>query len=290
VTGTNRYHRIEPDESRTSRLRRRQESGKAFQPKHPGLDFDTEVRTAAVYIGVTTVIAAALAVLVVFDIISPVSDTRAILSFGLGLIAACALASSITFLINLRHLILLVSLGAVIVTAVAIATGLDSLESVSKIVFGAATGLWISLMLTSVGQVLLISVLIIVVDFYSVFLGPTKKMVESGSQWVDHLTIGLPTLGVDAVSRLGISDIIFFSLFIGCTLTFRLRRLLSAMAMTASFVGTMAVGVTLDQGVPALPLLSIFFLLANADLLYRRFLKEPDEQSAGQGNESDHLN
>jgi hypothetical protein len=33
--------------------------------------------------------------------------------------------------------------------------------------------------------------------------------------------------------------------------------------------------------VPALPLLSIFFLLANADRLYRRYLKEPDEDAAG---------
>ena len=39
----------------------------------------------------------------------------------------------------------------------------------------------------------------------------------------------------------------------------------------------MIVGVSLEMGVPALPLLSISFLLANADLLYRRFLEEPDE-------------
>lgn len=281
MTGTNRSRRTEREDTRASRLRRRQESGKAFRLRYPGLDFVTEARTAGFYIAVVAVLAAVLAVLVTTGAVRPESDLRAILSFGLGLIAACALASSLTFLINLRHYILMVSLGAVLATAASIALDLGTLESLAKIVFGAATGLWLSLMLTSVGQVLLIAVLIIVVDFYSVFLGPTRKMVESGTEWVDHLTIGLPTLGVEAVSRLGISDIIFFSLFIGCALTFRLRRSLTALAMTASFVGTMAVGVSLNRGVPALPLLSIFFLLANADRLYRRYLKEPDEDAAG---------
>lgn len=283
MTGTNRSPRTEPGETRSSRLRRRQESARQFRPCDADLDFTTEVRTAGTFIGVIAVLAAVLAALVFTGTSGPQSDLRAVLSFGLGLIAACALASSITFLISLRHYILLVSLGAAGLAALAIALGLGTLESVAKVVFGATAGLWISLMLTTAGQIFLIAALILVVDFYSVFLGPTRKMVESGSRWVDHLTIGLPTLGVDALSRLGISDIIFFSLFIGCTLTFRLRRLLSALAMTGSFVGTMIVGVAFDRGVPALPLLSIFFLLANADLLYRRYLKEPDDEGGGAG-------
>jgi hypothetical protein len=210
--------------------------------------------------------------------LDPDSDARLVLSFALGLVTVCAVASSLSFLINLRHLLLLLTLSAGLVAAGSLALEWTAAESMAKIVFASSAGLWIALMLTSISQVLLISILIIVVDIWSVFLGPTKKMVESGGPWIDYLTINLPVFGADAASRLGASDIIFFALFIGCTLIWRLRRVITALAMTLSFIATMIVGVTLDIGVPALPLLAIFFLLANGDLLYTRFLEEPDER------------
>lgn len=176
----------------------------------------------------------------------------------------------------LRHQLLLLTLAALLVTTGAITLGWTPLESLAKVVLATTGGLWIAMMLTSIGQVLLISALIIFVDVWSVFLGPTKKMVESGGPWIDYFTINLPVFGADAVSRLGVSDIIFYSLFIGCALTWRLRRTLTALALALSFVATMIVGVSLEIGVPALPLLSVFFLLTNGDLLYRRFLDEPN--------------
>ena len=111
-------------------------------------------------------------------------------------------------------------------------------------------------------------------------------MVESGGPWIDYLTINLPVFGADAVSRLGVSDIIFFSLFVGCTLIWRLRRTLDGADAGAVVRGaTMVVGVSLDIGVPALPLLSIFFLLANGDLLYHalpgRTGRGPPSRSGG---------
>ena len=128
-----------------------------------------------------------------------------------------------------------------------------------------------------VGQIVLISGLIIVVDFYSVFLGPTRHLLQSGSSWIDYFTINLPVFGAPDASKIGVSDLIFFSLFLACTLTYRLRRITTALTMTASFIGTMIAGVSLNMGVPALPLLSVAFMLSNGDVLYRRFLEEPDE-------------
>lgn len=273
-------------ESRVSRLHRRRESRSEFAVQEPYLDRRAEVRTAIVYAIILALAAAALVGLVAGGVLDPASDPRIILSFALGLIATCALASSMTFLIALGHRLLIISVSAALVATGSILLGLTPLEGLGKIIFAATAGLWIALMLTSISQVLLISALVILVDFYSVFFGPTKKMVESGGPWIGYLTINLPVFGADAVSRLGISDIIFFALFLGCTLTFRLRRLMSALAMTTSFVATMVVGVSLDLGVPALPLLSIFFVLANADLLYLRFLEEPDNRDEAPGNNS----
>lgn len=270
-------------ESRVSRLHRRRESRSEFAVQEPYLDRRAEVRTAIVYAIILALAAAALVGLVAGGVLDPASDPRIILSFALGLIATCALASSMTFLIALGHRLLIISLSAALVATGSILLGLTPLEGLGKIIFAATAGLWIALMLTSISQVLLISALVILVDFYSVFFGPTKKMVESGGPWIGYLTINLPVFGADAVSRLGISDIIFFALFLGCTLIFRLRRLLSALAMTTSFVATMVVGVSLDLGVPALPLLSVFFVLANADLLYLRFLEEPGNRDEAPG-------
>ena len=243
----------------------------------PSLDLSLEVRSILIFAGVIGVIAAILGALLATGSLNPESDTRMMLSFGLGLIVVCALSSSLAFLMKLRHFLLVLALLAGLVAAVALVLGWTPVEGLAKVVFATTAGLWIALMLTSISQVLLISALIIIVDIWSVFLGPTKKMVESGGPWIDYFTINLPVFGADAVSRLGVSDIIFYSLFIGCALNWRLRRIVTALALALSFVATMMVGVSLEIGVPALPLLSTFFLLTNGDLLYRRFLEEPDE-------------
>ena len=271
ASGTNRSHPTRKiAESRVERLQRQRESRRKFAVREPGLNREAELKAALAYVAVLVLIAGALAGVLITGFLNPESDIRAVLSFALGLVAACALASSLTFLITIRHRLLLMSSSAAMIAAGALILGIAPLEGIAKIVFAATAGLWISLMLTSIGQVFLISILIIGVDFYSVLLGPTKKMVESGGPWIEYLTVNLPVFGVDAVSRLGMSDIIFFSLFLGVTVTFGLRRVLTALAMGMSFIITMAVGVTLDTGVPALPLLSTFFILSNADLLYRR--------------------
>ncbi len=202
------------------------------------------------------------------------TDAGLVLVFATGFLIACALASSLSFLAVLGRRLLLLALLSGAASAGAIVAGWGTAEMLAKLIFAISAGLWIGLMLTSIGQVLLISGLIIIVDFYSVFLGPTKKIIESGSNWINYLTINLPVFGEPAISRLGISDMIFFSLFIASTLTYRLRRTITVLAMTASFIGTMVAGVLLGRGVPALPLLSVSFILSNADLLYQRFLEE----------------
>jgi len=264
------------DTSRVARLHRNRDL-KGAPIRTPSLSFRTELKAALIFGGVLAAGSASLALLLWNGGLDPESDLRIILSFALGLIAVCGLSSSLAFLIGLRHGLLLVALAALLTAVGAYLLSVDSLESLAKIVFASSMGLWVSLMLTSISQVLIISVLIILVDFWSVFFGPTKKMVESGGPWIDYFTLGLPVFGANAFSRLGVTDIIFFSLFLGCTLLWRLRRTATALAMAASFVATMVVGVNLEIGVPALPLLSLAFLLVNADLLFRRFLDEPDE-------------
>ena len=261
-------------ESRVTRLHEKPRIG---GPGRPTLDYDAEMRSLVNFVILGVISVSLLVGLLFTGIVDRNSDLGLILAFAPGMIFTAALASGLTFLILLRNKLLLLALSAAFIAAGSLFLGLAPIESLAKVLSAACVGLWISLMLTSVSQVLLIAGLIIIVDFYSVFFGPTKMMIESSSDVIDYLTISLPVFGVDAASRLGASDIIFFSLFIGTTLIYDLRRELTAVSMTISLVGTMVIGISLGYGVPALPLLSVFFLLTNIDLLYRRFLDEPDD-------------
>jgi hypothetical protein len=75
----------------------------------------------------------------------------------------------------------------------------------------------------------------------------------------------------DSAAQLGLPDLFFFSLFLGAALRWDLRVPATWLALTLSFGTTLALATWWDvTGLPALPLLSLGFVLPNADLLWRR--------------------
>jgi hypothetical protein len=77
---------------------------------------------------------------------------------------------------------------------------------------------------------------------------------------------------VDSSAKLGLPDLLFFALFLGAADRFGLRRRATWFAMALSFGLTLAGTYFLDvDGLPALPLLAIAFLLPNSDMLWRAF-------------------
>jgi hypothetical protein len=80
---------------------------------------------------------------------------------------------------------------------------------------------------------------------------------------------------VDSTAKLGLPDLLFFALFLAAADHFKLRRRATWIAMAASFGLTLSGTYFLDvDGLPALPLLAIGFLVANADLLWRMWRDE----------------
>lgn len=80
---------------------------------------------------------------------------------------------------------------------------------------------------------------------------------------------------VDSTAKLGLPDLLFFALFLAAADRFKLRRRATWFAMTASFGLTLAGTYFLEaDGLPALPLLAIGFLLVNADLLWRMWREQ----------------
>jgi hypothetical protein len=77
---------------------------------------------------------------------------------------------------------------------------------------------------------------------------------------------------VDSSAKLGLPDFLFFALFLAAADRFALRRRATWALMAASFGLTLAGTYFLEvDGLPALPLLAIAFLAANADLLWRQW-------------------
>jgi hypothetical protein len=145
-----------------------------------------------------------------------------------------------------------------------------------------AAGWWFLAFFESVSWVLLVALLIIPVDTYSVFQGPTKVIVEEQPQIFDALSIAFPIPGEHNSAQLGLPDVLFFALFLGATVRFGLRPGLTWVLMALSFGATLALAVAFEiNGLPALPLLSAAFILANADLLWRQIRSRRPPAEAG---------
>jgi hypothetical protein len=167
--------------------------------------------------------------------------------------------------------LLLVGLALGILAAVLDTGGLDVAANFAKLAAVSALGFWFLGYFESVAWVVLVACLVPWVDAYSVWRGPTEKIVTQHEEVFTSLSIAFPIPGEHGSANLGLPDVLFFALFLAATVRFRLRTAWTWVAMTASFGATMALAVAFDvRGLPALPLLSLGFLAPNADLLWRR--------------------
>lgn len=126
--------------------------------------------------------------------------------------------------------------------------------------------------------VVIVALLIPWVDAYSVWRGPTKAIVNHHAAVFSTFSFVFPL--PDGNTHLGLPDLYFFALFLAAAARFGLRVLPTWIALTASFGATMALAIWWDaSGLPALPLLSLGFLLPNADLIWAQ-LRMPNVRAA----------
>ena len=143
------------------------------------------------------------------------------------------------------------------------------LANVAKIVAAAALGMWIATELEKLSWIVIVAAVSAVIDIASVAAGPTKVLIDKGPVVVGYFTIGVTWFGytyAEAFTGLGVSDVIFFALYLATAQRFGLRVGWSAVAMVASFLATIALAMWWTA-LPALPLLSVAFLAVNADRL-----------------------
>jgi hypothetical protein len=166
---------------------------------------------------------------------------------------------------------------AVLVLAAVACEALDLAYAGNFVKFAAATALgwWFLTFFEEPWWVLLVGLIIIPVDLYSVAQGPTKEITENRPEVFDSLSVfmripGTSESGAPLAPQLGLPDVLFFALFLGACAQFGLRVGPTWVAMVLSFGATISAAVLFEQaGVAALPLLSLAFVLVNCDLLWR---------------------
>jgi hypothetical protein len=165
----------------------------------------------------------------------------------------------------------LLALAFAVFAVVLNAAGLEALSNFAKLGSMTMVGFWFLNSFESVSWVVLVACIIPWVDAYSVFFGPTKTITEKHGHVFTTLSFAFPVPGEVAAANLGLPDLLFFALFLAAAARFRLRVFWTWLALTLSFGTTMALAIlTGENGLPALPLLAVAFLAANADLLWRR--------------------
>ena len=125
--------------------------------------------------------------------------------------------------------------------------------------------------------VLLVIVALIIpwVDAYSVFRGPTGHIVSKHPHVFTNLSFAFP-LPDGQTARLGLPDLLFFALFLAAAYRFRLRVGWTWLGMVAFLGATVALAQwTTLSGLPALPAISLGFLLPNVDLLWVKARRWP---------------
>jgi hypothetical protein len=152
---------------------------------------------------------------------------------------------------------------------------LNTLADFAKLGAMALIAFWFLNFFEAISWVVLVACIVPWVDAYSVWRGPTNYIVHNHRHVFSNLSFAFPVPGEESAANLGLPDLLFFSLFLAAAARFGLRVWATWIALVASFGATIALAVLWGKpGLPALPLLSAAFLLANADLLWRRLRRD----------------
>jgi hypothetical protein len=158
----------------------------------------------------------------------------------------------------------------------------DVFANFARLAATALLGWWFLGYFEAVSWAVIVACVIPWVDAYSVWRGPTKQIIANHAHVFDVLSFAFPVPGEHAAANLGVPDLLFFALFLGAAARFGLRVGATFVGLLVGLGVTIAATVYFDlSGLPALPAISVGFLLPNADLLWRRLRAEKVSDTAG---------
>ena len=167
--------------------------------------------------------------------------------------------------------LVLVAIAFAILAVLLHEAGLNTLSDFAKLGAMAFAAFWFLNFFEALSWVVLVAFIVPWVDAYSVWRGPTNHIVHNHHHVFSTLSFAFPVPGEQSAANLGLPDLLFFSLFLAAAARFGLRVFVTWVLLVASFGATIAIAVAWNKpGLPALPLLSVGFVLANADVLWDR--------------------
>ncbi len=152
---------------------------------------------------------------------------------------------------------------ALLATALAV-KDVGAVANPVEALLAAAAGLLFAWAFALPAAVVALPLLVAGIDLASVLTGPGEPVTPPTP--VDVLTFDLPVWGGGgSAARLNLLDATFVALFAAWALRFALRPRVTIPLMVAGLAGAVALGLALDEAVPALPFLAAALLLPAAD-------------------------
>lgn len=142
------------------------------------------------------------------------------------------------------------------------------LANVLRLCAAASLGLALARYVTSPGVALLIAAVAAVSDLFSVLAGPTRVLLREDSPVLDLLVLIFPSFGTPLGFALDLSDFIFLALFAYMSLLLTLRYRLTLVGCCAAIILATITALSLERPLPALPFISLCFVLVNARDIY----------------------
>lgn len=170
------------------------------------------------------------------------------------------------------HGLLLVAAVVLPFTMLMIAFEAVAPSNVLKVILAAIVGLWIAQGMTGRGWIIAFAAAASLSDVVSVLVGPTRMMLNHSPEMIGGFTIAMTWFGYSGDqlhTAIGVADIVFISMFLGAARRFGLRELPSLVAMLASIIVTLLAALWWHT-LPALPLISLYFIGVNIDLIVGR--------------------
>jgi hypothetical protein len=160
---------------------------------------------------------------------------------------------------------------------------LDVASNFSKLAAMVLLAWWFLTYFENVSWVVLVAAIIPWVDAYSVWRGPTKTITTKHENVFSALSVGFVVPGGGA-ARLGLPDVLFLALFLAAAARFNLRVVWTWVGLVVGLGLTIVLATWWDvNGLPALPALSLGFLVPNADLLWKRLRRRAPREPAVEG-------
>ncbi len=198
-------------------------------------------------------------------------EVNAFLGFAFGLLPVLLIAWTLVRGLLPAALLGTLVVGGLVVSSLLSRQGLFLMAVPFKVILAAGGGVLLGRQVAEAWWLAAVAAVAIVADTWSVFAGPTKVVVEKAPLLLDYLLIHFPMLGSSGSGMgLGISDVVFLSLFTAGSARAGLRPVAGFVAMGVSLLVTVSVALAWKPAIPALPLLALAFLAVNLGPLVGR--------------------